>query len=80
MRFGGITFDAQETDGALCLSNMEGEGTPEDMLAVIRAIQEAAKNGKVYLSVDIESPRKEQIMRVYERFGAKPIAILMEVK
>lgn len=80
IQFGGIEITASEVDGILVLSDMKGSGNPKDLIAVIRAVQEISKQTTVYLSVDIDNPRKEQIMKVYQHFGAVEKAILLEVK
>jgi hypothetical protein len=79
-QFGGISFQAIEVDGSIVLSDLTGGGNPADLLAAMKAVSEIAEKVPVYLAVDYDNPRKEALMRVYERFmGAKETAMLMKV-
>jgi len=77
--FGTAHIRAYEFEGALVVSDLQGEGNPGDLLAAFRAIQEVAKVRPVFLTVSHDNPRKEQLMRVYKRLGAKENAMLFTV-
>ena len=57
--------------------NLEGSGNTDDLLALFQTVRKM--DGPVYISIDIGNPRMEQLMRVYQRFGAKPVAVVLEV-
>lgn len=80
IRFGDTTCEASNTAECIVFGDLRGGGSPRDLLALIRWIRAVAKVKKVYLSVDMHNPRREQLMTVYKHFGAREACILLEVE
>lgn len=79
LSYGSARCNAVYHEGSIVLSDLTGEGSPEDLLALIRSVQDQAKETKIYLSVDTQNPRMEQLMRTYVKLGAKEVARILEV-
>lgn len=77
--YGKARCKATAQGDAIVLSHLEGEGDASDLLQLIRSVQEGAKDSKIYLSVDSDNPRKEQLLNVYKKLGSKEIATILEV-
>lgn len=79
MRIGSVSIEIHETEDAIYLHALEGVGDVADMRTVVLTVRKLAKQRKVYLMVDYDNPRMEQLMKRYESLGAKPLGVLMEV-
>lgn len=62
---------------SLLVHSLEGGGNPGDLLTLLRNVKRMGK--QVYVSVDFENPRMEQLIRVYGMMGAKPVSVVLEV-
>ena len=80
MMIGSVSLEVHETPDAIYLHSMEGSGNVADMRMVVRAVKRLAKQRKVYLTVDMDNPKREKLMKNYERLGATALAVLLEVK
>ena len=74
---GKATAEVEMVGGVPVVHSLEGGGSAADLLDVFNMAKRLGR--KVYLSVALDNPRREQLMKVYARFGAKPVAVVMEV-
>ena len=76
---GSVTLKGTQVGNVIYLSDLQGEGNVDDLMDVVQRVKELAGEFDVFLTVDIENPRFEKLMKFYTRYGAAPKAVLMEV-
>lgn len=77
---GSVRAEVIQQGDALVFHSLESGGNAGDLRAFCRYVRQIAQAVPVYLSVDMDNPKKEKLMRLYESFGAKATAVVMEVR
>jgi hypothetical protein len=76
---GKASCNATSEGEVVWLSHLEGHGDAGDLLSLLRSAQALAHLRQVYLIVDEDNPRKEQILRAYKKAGMNVIGTVLRI-
>lgn len=54
-------------------------GNPQDLITVLRKVQQMATIEPIWVTIDEDNPDKERLLKLYRRFGAKPVLTWLKV-
>lgn len=61
-------------------TDLEGTGNPQAIAMGLTALKELSAIEPVLIGVDLSNPKADRLMKAYERFGARKVMMMMEVK
>ena len=76
---GETSIQISEVLGNRVAHDLMGSGSVKDLLKIFRLIQQEAEKGEIHITLDHDNPRFAELMKVYQRFGARPTVTWLKV-